>query len=103
MVAKRGDQEFSLVHRSCQYDTLFRIVSLTKTGNPNADVVWKDESAAGLDTKMANIQSVLWRKQLELLSNTNGSDQLNHLEQAAVADALQFQDITLEEKLIFED
>lgn len=103
MVAERGDQEFSLVHRSCQYDTLFRIASLTKTGNPNADVVWEDESAAGLDTKMANVQSVLWRKQLELLGNADGSDQLNHLEQAAAAGTLQFQDITLEEKSIFED
>ncbi|KAI9774717.1 MAG: hypothetical protein M1839_001678 [Geoglossum umbratile] len=103
MVAERGDREFSLAHRSCQYDTLFRIASLTNPGNPNADVVWENESAVRLDTEAANVQSVLWRKQLELLGNADGSNQLNHLEQAAAAGTLQFQDITSEEKSIFED
>ena len=62
MVAERGDQEFPLVYQPCQYNALFRIASLTKTGNPNADVVWEDESAAGLDTKVVNVQLVLGRK-----------------------------------------
>ncbi|KAI9869098.1 MAG: hypothetical protein M1813_002922 [Trichoglossum hirsutum] len=103
MEQERQDREWSLEHRICQYETLFNIASLTQAGNPNADVVWESETMADMDVREANQQSNVWRKQLELLGSADGTDKLNHHEQAAAAGTLQFQDITSKEKAIFEE
>ncbi|KAH0537331.1 hypothetical protein FGG08_005847 [Glutinoglossum americanum] len=101
MERERGEAEWSLEHRIYQYNTLFDIACLTKTGNPNGDVVWETEALTGIDANEANQQSNVWRKQLELLGEAGEAGHYNHREQAAAAGTLQFQDITAKEKLTF--